>query len=78
MDTTTTGQRIRNLRQAKGWTQAQLAEAAGMHNVQISQLETGASPGSLKSFLRLATALECTLDHLARGPHGAASGQDAA
>ena len=65
------GRRIRTLRKARGLTQAQLAEATGLPQSQISQIESGARLGStiqLDAARRLAFALGVSLDAVAGVP----------
>jgi transcriptional regulator with XRE-family HTH domain len=65
------GRRIRTLRKARGLTQAQLAKATGLPQSQISQIESGARPGStiqLDAARRLAFALGVSLDAVAGVP----------
>jgi len=54
----TIGERIRELREAKGWTQDDLAEAAGIHRVTIAKYEAGKVEPKSTSLSRLAAALE--------------------
>ena len=58
------GQRVRELRKARGWTQEQLAEAADLHENYISRLETGEQEPGLFTILRLCRAFETTPDGL--------------
>ena len=51
------GERLRELRTAHGWTQEQLAEAAGMNWLQVGHIERGASDPKLSTILKLARAL---------------------
>jgi len=51
------GKRVRELREARGWTQEQLAEAAGLTSVQVSRIENGANEPKLTTILRLVRAL---------------------
>lgn len=51
------GKRVRSLRRERGWTQEQLAEAAGLHENYVSRLETGNQEPGLFVILRLAQAL---------------------
>lgn len=51
------GARVRELRQAKGWSQERLAEAANVNAVQISHIENGEDEPKLTTILRLARAL---------------------
>jgi transcriptional regulator with XRE-family HTH domain len=52
------GAEIRRLRQARGWTGAQLAVYAGMAPSAISQIETGRRSPNAGSLEKIATALE--------------------
>jgi transcriptional regulator with XRE-family HTH domain len=55
--------RLRELREAKGWTRNQLAEAAGMAMDGIAHLELGRRKPTWDSVLALAEALgvDCTV-----------------
>jgi transcriptional regulator with XRE-family HTH domain len=50
--------RIRELREARGWSQAELAERAGVRQATISTLETGKARRLLDVLERIAEALE--------------------
>jgi transcriptional regulator with XRE-family HTH domain len=52
------------LRERRGWTQAELAEKAGIHLVTVSQLEAGLRGPSLDMAERLATALGMSITAL--------------
>jgi transcriptional regulator with XRE-family HTH domain len=57
-------QRIKRLRQDRGWTQAKLSRMTGIHTSTISHLEGGKMtlwPGHAR---RIAQALSVTLDEL--------------
>jgi transcriptional regulator with XRE-family HTH domain len=59
------GERLRALRQARGWTQADLGEASGLTRSHISRLEAGdIQLPSRERLHRLATALGTTADDL--------------
>ena len=58
------GHRVHELRSARGWTQQQLADEAGLDRTYISGLERGKQNPSIGALLRLATALEAPLDRL--------------
>ncbi len=60
------GERIRLARQQKGWTQVQLATAAGLSSNYVARLERGELGASLFVASRLAEALGMTLDGLAQ------------
>jgi transcriptional regulator with XRE-family HTH domain len=55
------GAAVRQLRQERGWTQDQLAEAADLHMTYISDLERGARSPGLAIQQRLAGALDVKL-----------------
>lgn len=55
--------RVRQLRLARGWSQAQLAERSGLSVRTIQRVENGANPG-LESLRSLAAALEVDLSEL--------------
>jgi transcriptional regulator with XRE-family HTH domain len=50
------GGRIRALRQAKGWTQEDLAEKSGLHPTYIGGIERGERNVGLDNLLKIATA----------------------
>ena len=61
------GARLRRLRQWRGWTQAELAERAGLRQHTISMIESGAREGlrmEVETAWRLAWALGTSLDML--------------
>jgi methanogenic corrinoid protein MtbC1/DNA-binding XRE family transcriptional regulator len=58
------GRRVQELRSARGWTQQQLADEAGLDRTYISGLEHGKQNPTIGALLRLATALEAPLDCL--------------
>jgi transcriptional regulator with XRE-family HTH domain len=51
------GKRVRELREAKGWTLEALGEAAKMNELQVGHIERGASDPKLSTICRLAHAL---------------------
>jgi DNA-binding XRE family transcriptional regulator len=51
-------------RQARGWTQEQLAESSGVHRVTIARIETGAASPKAETLKRLADALGVLIDDL--------------
>jgi transcriptional regulator with XRE-family HTH domain len=59
-----TGERIRDLRKSKGFTQAKLAELAGTQEVSIRRWEGGKRPPGTESLLALASALHTTAAYL--------------
>lgn len=69
----TFGDRLKAAREARGLTQAELAERAGMAAVHVSHLETGVKPNpAVPTLVRLATALRCSADYLLGLGDGAA------
>jgi transcriptional regulator with XRE-family HTH domain len=61
--------RIRALRTARGWTQAELARAvpeANLSGSQISKIESGRRTVDVDELAALAEALTTTLEHLVR------------
>ena len=63
----TTGDRIRERREDRGWTQEQLAQRAGMSKGFLSDLENNKRNVSAEYVLRIANALGVSLDYLLRG-----------
>ncbi len=57
MDEKELGRRIRQLRQAHGWTLEVLAERAEMHPVYVGGVERGVRNPSFRNIKRLADAL---------------------
>jgi transcriptional regulator with XRE-family HTH domain len=59
------GQRIRQARERKGWSQRELARQAGVRHAIISELETGKKMDTIGVILkRLARALGVSVDFL--------------
>lgn len=56
--------RIREFREAKGWTQDDLAAAADMNRVTIAKYESGRIEPKSKSLSKLALALDVSTDAL--------------
>lgn len=56
--------RVRELRKAKGWNQTELAEAAGVRVATISKLERTPDKVEVLTVVKVAAALECTVDYL--------------
>jgi transcriptional regulator with XRE-family HTH domain len=55
------GQRVKDLREREGWSQAQLAERASLDTTYISGIERGKRNPGLNSLNSLALALGVTL-----------------
>ena len=58
------GNRLRELRQARGVSQEALADLAGLHRTYVSSVERGERNISLQNIDRLAAALEVSLAEL--------------
>lgn len=61
------GNRIKEIRTAKGWTQAKLAEKSNIEPSNISHIERAATKLSLPTLVSIANALEVTLDEIVYG-----------
>ena len=62
----TIGERIKALRQKKGWSQRELARLAGVRHATLAELETGKRTETRTDIARwLAKTLGVTLDYLA-------------
>lgn len=57
-------ERVRILRRAKGWSQEELADRAGLHRTFVSQVERNLKNTTIQSTEKLARALEVTLGEL--------------
>jgi ribosome-binding protein aMBF1 (putative translation factor) len=55
------GRTVRQLREERGWSQSQLAVAAGMTQSAVARFEAGGTVPSLPVLDRLATALDANL-----------------
>jgi len=58
------GQRIRKLRDAKGWSQERLAEAAYLDRSYLAGIERGLRNPSVRSLLKVAGALKVRIGEL--------------
>ena len=58
------GNRLRELREAKGLTQAQLADLIGMSRKTVNTVENGVFVPSTIVALKLAAALGCSVEDL--------------
>jgi transcriptional regulator with XRE-family HTH domain len=61
------GRRIQSLRQARGLTQEDLADAADLDRSYIAGVEGGFRNPALRNLLRIARALKVTLSELVQG-----------
>jgi transcriptional regulator with XRE-family HTH domain len=66
------GQNLKQLREARGATQAQMAKLAGLPRATWANLESGASNPTLSVMDRVATALQVTLEELVATPRASA------
>lgn len=64
MDYSKMGERIRILRKKKNLSQEQLAELVNISPGFMSTIEIGNKPGSFDTYIRIANALDTTLDFL--------------
>jgi ribosome-binding protein aMBF1 (putative translation factor) len=55
------GRSVRELRERRGWSQTQLAKAAGMTQSAVARFEAGGTVPTLSVLERLATALDVRL-----------------
>jgi transcriptional regulator with XRE-family HTH domain len=55
---------LRELRDAKGWSQERLAEAAYLHRSYLAGIEVGARNPSVRSLLKIANALRVRVGDL--------------
>lgn len=60
------GRRIRELRQAKGWSQQLLADHAELERAHLSRLEEGRREAGLRVLERIAIALDVEVEDLVR------------
>jgi transcriptional regulator with XRE-family HTH domain len=58
------GNRIRELRKAKGWTQEQLAEAAGLHYSYIGGVERGDRNISLETLEKIVNGFQVPAEEI--------------
>ena len=58
------GENIKKLRKQKGWSQSELADKASITPTHVNRLETGKYNPSIDVVLRLAQALDVSLDQL--------------
>lgn len=56
------GREVRELRERRGWSQLQLAQASGMTQPAVARFEAGGTVPTLPVLERLAAALDLSLD----------------
>ena len=61
----TISDRIKQLRQERGWTQSELGEQLHVHQKQISSYERGVNLPSTEILIKMAEVFNVTLDYLA-------------
>lgn len=66
MDKAALGQRLRLVRQTKGYTQHTLAQIAQIGNVYLGEIERGIKMPSLNIFMKLIEALDVSADSILR------------
>lgn len=66
LDYSAMGARIRKSRKSKRLTQEQLAEIIDISPTFLSMIENGVKPGSFDTYMRIAAALDVTLDYLSQ------------
>lgn len=64
MDKKELGQKIREIRQEKGYTQQILADKASLGNVYVGEIERGVKMPSLNSFIKIVQALDVSADYI--------------
>lgn len=71
----TVGERIKQVREARGWTQEKLADEAKISKGFLSDVENKGKNISLDLLLRVATALGASIEYLATGEGERATGR---
>jgi transcriptional regulator with XRE-family HTH domain len=61
------GERIRAIREKKGWTQADMAAHLGLERGHISEIEHGRRAITLPTLQTVATGLDTTMSKLLKG-----------
>jgi transcriptional regulator with XRE-family HTH domain len=61
------GQRIKQLRTERGWSQEEFAEICGVHRTYMGHIERGEKNLSFGSIARVANALDVSLSELFKG-----------
>ncbi len=65
------GQRIKQLRKQKDWTQKELANRISASHAQLNKYESGQNTPPLDRLILLAEVLDTSVDHLIGGHHNA-------
>lgn len=60
------GERIRNLRKERNWTQEELAYRANIHRSHLGEIERGETNVTVESIAKIASAFEITLEDIFR------------
>lgn len=63
-------ERIKQLRQEKSWSQAQLGKKMGIHQKQVSAYERGRNVPSTEVLMKIADIFDVSLDYLASEAQG--------
>jgi transcriptional regulator with XRE-family HTH domain len=63
----TLGNRIRELRQKRSWSQEQFADICGIHRSHMGEIERGETNLTLSTMFAIAQKLETTISSLFRG-----------
>ena len=66
MDSKTLGNRIREARIKKMYTQQRMAEIAGISQMYLGEIERGTKMPSLRSFIKIIEALDLSADYVLR------------
>lgn len=66
MDKLALGEKLRQARLKKGYTQQALAKLAGIGNVYLGEIERGQKMPSLNIFIKLTEALDVSADYILR------------
>jgi transcriptional regulator with XRE-family HTH domain len=61
------GDRLKEERKLRGWTQKQLGVISKLNTLQISHFECNVHVPSIANAIKLCDALECSMDWLTRG-----------
>jgi transcriptional regulator with XRE-family HTH domain len=61
------GENLKRLRRAKGWSQEEFGERAGLHRTYVSAIERGVQNPTITVVEKLAQTLETTIGELVDG-----------